>query len=58
MAIFRCNKCTHIQEQSDGQVGETVVCPRCGNPAPVYSTLFFSAACSTSILKPSVSLYA
>ena len=41
MAIFRCNKCSHIQEQSDGQVGNTIACPRCGNPAPVYNTLFF-----------------
>jgi len=41
MAIFRCNKCAHIQEQPDGQVGDTMACPRCNNPAPVYGTLFF-----------------
>ena len=41
MAIFRCNKCAHIQEQPDGQVGDTMACPRCNNPTPVYGTLFF-----------------
>ena len=41
MAIFRCNKCAHIQEQPDGQVGDTIACPRCANPAQVYGTLFF-----------------
>ena len=41
MAIFRCNKCAHIQEQPDGQVGDTMACPRCKNQAPVYGTLFF-----------------
>lgn len=43
MAIFRCNKCAHLQEQSDGQVGETIPCPKCGNQAPVYNTMFFIA---------------
>lgn len=41
MAIFRCNKCAHLQEQPDSQVGENMACPRCGNSAPVYSTMFF-----------------
>ena len=41
MAITRCNKCAHLQEQPDDQLGITVACPRCGNPTPVYSTLFF-----------------
>ena len=41
MAIFRCNKCAHIQEQPDGQVGDTIACPRCANPAQVYGTLVF-----------------
>lgn len=41
MAIFRCNKCAHLQEQPDGQVGENMACPRCANLAPVYSTMFF-----------------
>lgn len=41
MAIFRCNKCGHLQEQPDGCVGETIFCPKCANPAPVYNALFF-----------------
>ena len=41
MAIFRCNKCAHLQEQPEGQVGENMACPRCANSAPVYGTMFF-----------------
>jgi len=41
MAICRCNKCAHLEEQADGQIGATVVCPRCGSTTPVYPTLFF-----------------
>ena len=41
MAIFRCNKCAHLQEYPDSQLGESIACPRCGHPAPVYGTMFF-----------------
>ncbi|HNC52305.1 MAG TPA: hypothetical protein PLO14_08740 [Accumulibacter sp.] len=41
MAIFRCNKCAHLQECADTQVGSTVLCPRCGHPGQAYQTLFF-----------------
>jgi hypothetical protein len=41
MAIFRCNKCTHLQEAPESQLGETIACPKCANQAPVYGTLFF-----------------
>jgi hypothetical protein len=43
MAIFRCNKCAHLQEQADSLVGETVPCPKCGEPAQIYNTVFFIA---------------
>jgi hypothetical protein len=43
MAIFRCNKCAHLQEQPDVHVGESIACPKCGNPAPVYNAMFFIA---------------
>lgn len=43
MAIFRCNKCAHLDERPDGQLGETIACPACGNHAPVYGTQFFVA---------------
>lgn len=43
MAIFRCNKCAHLDERPDGQLGESIACPSCGNSAPVYSTQFFVA---------------
>jgi hypothetical protein len=41
MAIIRCNKCAHLQEQADSDVGVMVSCPRCGNPTQVYPTIFF-----------------
>ena len=41
MAILRCNRCGHLQEQADGLVGETTPCPSCENPTPIYGTLFF-----------------
>ncbi len=41
MAIFRCNKCAHLEEQPGGWIGETVPCPKCGNPAQVYNSVFF-----------------
>jgi hypothetical protein len=41
MAIFRCNKCAHLQEQPDELAGESIACPQCGNPAPVHATMFF-----------------
>lgn len=41
MPIFRCNKCGHLQEQPDSSLGETVACPKCGQSAPVYNTIFF-----------------
>ncbi|MBK7954942.1 MAG: hypothetical protein IPK02_13835 [Candidatus Accumulibacter sp.] len=41
MAISRCNKCAYLQEQSDGQIGESIACLQCGSPTIVYPTLFF-----------------
>ena len=41
MAIFRCNKCAHLEEQPGGWIGETMPCPKCGNPAQVYNSVFF-----------------
>jgi hypothetical protein len=41
MAIFRCNKCAHLEEQPDSRVGEAIPCPKCGHSAHVYSVLYF-----------------
>ncbi|MBI3149723.1 MAG: hypothetical protein HYZ17_14545 [Betaproteobacteria bacterium] len=41
MAIFRCGKCAHLQEQPDGLVGANLACPQCGSMAPVYTTIHF-----------------
>ena len=41
MAIFRCNKCAHLQEQADSEIGVTLACPRCDHPTQVYPTIFF-----------------
>jgi hypothetical protein len=41
MAIFRCNKCAHLEEQPDSRVGEAIPCPKCGQPATVYSVVYF-----------------
>jgi hypothetical protein len=41
MAIFRCNKCSLLQEQPERSVGTSLPCPKCGNPVDVYPTVFF-----------------
>ena len=41
MAIFRCNKCGSLVEQPDSQVGQTIPCPKCEQPAAIYPTVFF-----------------
>lgn len=41
MAIFRCNHCGHLQEQPDSLAGQTLPCPRCATPFPIYPTLQF-----------------
>lgn len=41
MAIIRCNKCTLLAEHPDMFIGQSVNCPKCATPTPVYPTLFF-----------------
>ena len=41
MAIYRCNKCAHLQEHADSLANQTIACPSCGQESPVYDTLFF-----------------
>ncbi len=41
MALFRCNKCTHLLELPDSKTGESLACPQCGQQSPVYGTMFF-----------------
>lgn len=41
MAIFRCNKCALLLEQSDALARQTVPCPQCASPTLVYPTLFY-----------------
>ena len=38
MAIFRCNRCAHLEERPDGKAGETIACPKCGSSTPMYNT--------------------
>lgn len=41
MAIFRCNQCALLAEQSEPLAGQSMACPKCGTMGPVYPTLFF-----------------
>jgi len=41
MPILRCNKCGHVAEVPGEQLGQTLACPHCGNPVPVYDTVLF-----------------
>lgn len=41
MAILRCNQCGFLQEESENLAGETLPCPSCKSPTPVYRTKFF-----------------
>ena len=52
MPILRCNKCGHVAEAPGEQLGQTLACPHCGNPVPVYDTVLFvqDAACGGSEL--------
>lgn len=41
MAILRCAHCGHIAETRVDANGQTMPCPRCITPAPVYDTVVF-----------------
>lgn len=47
MAIFRCNKCTHIREVERDYIGKSVKCPKCKNPSKVHDTIAFTNALIT-----------
>ncbi len=42
MAIFRCNKCTHIQEVDNKYIDKKTKCPKCKHPIIIYNTINFS----------------
>ncbi len=42
MAIFRCNKCTHIQEVNNKLIDKKAKCPKCEYPITIYDTINFS----------------
>jgi phage FluMu protein Com len=41
MALFRCNKCSHIREVTNDYIGKSVKCPRCKEVTPIHDTLAF-----------------
>jgi predicted nucleic acid-binding Zn-ribbon protein len=41
MALYRCNRCGHLSEPADDQIGSTSPCPACGTDNPVYPTIAF-----------------
>lgn len=41
MAIYRCNKCGHLQEIPNTAIGTQYACPQCGQSNPAYDTVFF-----------------
>jgi hypothetical protein len=44
MAIFRCNKCGHLQEAGKEYVGKSVKCPKCETTATIHDTVPFVRA--------------
>lgn len=41
MAIFRCNKCSHLREVGNGYIGKSVKCPKCDNTATCHDTVAY-----------------
>ncbi|MEY2873164.1 MAG: hypothetical protein RLZZ373_535 [Pseudomonadota bacterium] len=41
MALYRCNRCGHLSEPADDQIGATAACPACGTGNQVYPTVAF-----------------
>lgn len=41
MAIYRCNRCGHLSEAADDQIGTTAACPACRTDNQVYPTVAF-----------------
>lgn len=41
MALYRCNRCGHLSEPTDDQIGTTAPCPACGTDNQVYPTIPF-----------------
>jgi hypothetical protein len=41
MALYRCNRCGHLSEPADDQIGTTTACPACGTDNQVYPTTAF-----------------
>jgi predicted nucleic acid-binding Zn-ribbon protein len=41
MALYRCNRCGHLSEPADDQIGSTSACPACGTDNQVYPTVAF-----------------
>jgi len=41
MALYRCNRCGHLSEPADDQIGTTSACPACGADNQAYPTIPF-----------------
>ncbi|MDZ7855358.1 hypothetical protein [Sphaerotilus sp.] len=41
MALYRCNRCGHLSEAADDQIGTSAACPACGTDNQVYPTVAF-----------------
>ena len=44
MALFRCNKCSHIREVGSYYIGKSVKCPQCNQIMPIHDTVTFVKA--------------
>jgi predicted nucleic acid-binding Zn-ribbon protein len=42
MALYRCNRCGHLSELADDQIGTTSACPACGTDNQAYPTIAFT----------------